>query len=156
VTRPSVLAASRNAVSLAAISLLVFVGCSGPLPFLSGGELSGDEEPAPAEWMLESDYGFVQLETRPEDPYSVNVAYTQIDRRLYINAGDTQTEWVQHMEANPLVRLRISDSIYPLRAERVTDPAEITEFGKAWTSHSMFHRDPDQLEEVWIYRFAAR
>ena len=98
----------------------------------------------------------VQLETRPEDPYSVNIAYTLLEGRLYINAGDTETEWVKNMEVNPLVRLRISEALYALRAERVTDPGEISTFGKAWVSHSMFHRDPDELDEVWIYRLAGR
>lgn len=131
-------------------------GCNGPLPFLSGGELSGTAKPVPATWSLEEDFAVVQLETRPEDPYSVNIAYTQIDGRLYINAGDTETEWVTHISSNPLVRLRDGQTIYELRAERVTEAAEVAMFGEAWTSHSTFHRDPTELGEVWIYRLVSR
>jgi hypothetical protein len=148
--------------SLAAVVGLLVAGIAasacngGPLPFLSGGQLEGEERPVPERWELEEDFAIVQLETRPEDPYSINLAYTLIDGELFLNAGDTETQWVQHMEADPRVRLRISDGIYPLRAVRVTDPVEITAFGDAWTSHSMFHRHPDELEEVWIYRLVAR
>ena len=136
--------------------VLLTMGCNGPLPFMSGGALAGEGQPAPSEWTFAEDYGVVQLETRPEEPYSVNIAYTLVDGRLYVNAGDTETEWVRHMEANPLVRLRVEDVIYRLRAVRVTDSAEISEFGAAWTSQSMFYRDPDDLEEVWLYQLVAR
>jgi hypothetical protein len=138
------------------VLLAVMSGCSGPLPFMSGGQLDGEERPAPGDWTLEEDFGLGQLETRPDDPYSVNIAYTIVEGQLYINAGDTETEWVKHMDANPLVRLRISDALYPLRAERVQDPSEISAFGKVWVDQSVFHRDPDGLDEVWIYRMVAR
>jgi hypothetical protein len=141
---------------VALVLFLLAAGCNGPLPFMSGGRLAGEEQSAPSEWTLAEDFGVVQLETRPEDPYSVNIAYTLLEGRLYINAGDTETEWVKNMEVNPLVRLRISEALYALRAERVTDPGEVSTFGKAWVSHSMFHRDPDELDEVWIYRLAGR
>jgi hypothetical protein len=59
------------------------------------------------------------------------------------------------METNPLVRLRYSDVIYGLRAERVIDPDEISDFAEAWNSASMFHRDPAGLDEVWLYRLTA-
>ena len=144
-------------VRLLGLLLLVSIAsCNGPLPFMSGGRLDGEVKSVPQTWALDEDFAIVQLETRPEDPYSVNIAYTLMGGRLYINAGDTETQWVKNMNANPLVRLRDAGQIYELRAERVTDAAEISEFGKAWTSHSMLHRDPVDLEEVWIYRLLAR
>ena len=130
-------------------------GCNGPLPFLSGGALEGIAQPAPGSWALDDDFAVVQLETNPEEPYSVNIAYTQIDGALFINAGDTETRWVKHINANPMVRLRRGSTIYEARAERVTDPGQIGTFGDAWTSHSMFHRDPRKLDPVWIYRLVA-
>jgi hypothetical protein len=126
--------------------------CNGPLPFLSGGALSGQVQPAPETWALAEDFGVVQIETRPSEPYSVNVAYTQIDGHLYLNAGDTETEWVTHIAGDPSVRMRVGETIYESRAERVTESGEVAAFGTAWTDHSMFHRDPTELERVWIYR----
>ncbi len=138
------------------VLLLAFVpaGCNGPILLLPGGSLDGDVMPAPSDWAFAGESGTVQLETRPEAPYSVNVAFTVIDGQLYINAGGTATQWVQNIAANPLVRLRVNGVLYDLRAERVTDSAEIAAFGEAWTSQSAFRRDPTELDEVWLYRFA--
>jgi hypothetical protein len=79
-----------------------------------------------------------------------------INGRLYVNAGDTQTQWVKHIATSPLVSLRLDGILYDLRAERVTDAAEIAVFAKAWTDQSMFRRDPSELGEAWIYRLLQR
>ena len=131
-------------------------GCSGPTLLLPGGRLDGNIMPARSDWAFAGEYGTVQLETRSEDPYSVNIAFTVMDGQLYINAGGTETQWVKNIAANPLVRLRMDGVLYDLRAVRVTDSAEIAAFGEAWTSQSMFRRDPADLDEVWLYRLAPR
>jgi hypothetical protein len=146
-------------VSLRLLLLLLSVasaGCNGPTLLLPGGKLDGEIQPAPSDWAFAGDYGTVQLETRPEDPYSVNIAFTVVGRRLYINAGDTETQWVKNIAVNPQVRLRMDGVLYDLQAERVTNTAEITAFSKAWTSQSMFRRDPTELGEVWIYSLVSR
>ncbi len=136
--------------------ILATFGCNGPFVLLPGGRLEGQLEKAPGDWAFAGDYGTVQLETRPEDPYSVNIAFTVIGQRLYINAGDTETQWVKNITANPQVRLRMDGVLYDLRAERITDTAEITAFSRAWTSQSMFRRDPAELDKVWIYSLVSR
>ena len=141
---------------LAMLLVLAVCGCDGPFAVLPGGRLDGEVKPVPSDWAFAGDYGTVELETRPEAPYSVNIAYTVMEGHLYINAGGTETKWVKNMTANPLVRLRMDGVVYELRAERVTDSAEISTFGEAWTSQSIFRRDPAKLDEVWVYRLAAR
>ena len=135
---------------------LVMAACEGPWIFASGGELSGPVTEAPAIWAFEEGYGFAELETRPEDPYSVNIAYVQLDGQLYVYAGNTRTNWVEHIYDNPLVRIRINETIYPTRAVRVDDAAELNRFASEWTSRSMFQRDPLQFDEVWLYRLETR
>ena len=73
--------------------LLVFTasGCNGPLLVLPGGRLEGEVKPSPSDWSFAGDYGTVQLETRPEEPYSVNIAFTVIEGSLYVKAGNTET-----------------------------------------------------------------
>ncbi len=143
-------------VSLLSLAGVVFSSCNGPLPFLSGGKLEGAVQPAPTSWAFAEDFGVIQLETRPADPYSVNIAYTVLEGALYIYAGDTETEWVKHMNADPRVRFRLGDEIYELNAERVTDGDDIAAFAKAWVGHSSIHRDPMALDTTWLYRLKAR
>ncbi len=132
------------------------LGCNGPIFVFPGGRLSGEPTATPAEWRFAGDYGTAQLETRPEDPYSVNVTYTVVQGALYVNAGGTESRWVGYLQENPLVRLRLEGALYDLAAERVTDPTEIAAFGRAWTSQSMFRRDPTGFDEVWVYRLVPR
>ncbi|MAG33135.1 MAG: hypothetical protein CL908_19830 [Deltaproteobacteria bacterium] len=133
----------------------ILLACNGPFGLLPGGKLDGELQADPADWSFAGDYGICQLETQPADPYSVNIAYTILNGQLYLNAGDTETQWVKNMTVDPLVRLRIEGILYDLRAERVTDVSEIAVFGEAWTSQSMFRRDPSELADVWIYRLVA-
>ena len=140
----------------APLALLVTAACNGPLLLLPGGALGGETRPAPGDWTFAGDHGTAQLETRPDEPYSVNLAYTVLNGQLYINAGGTETQWVSNMQTDPRVRLRIDGVIYELTAERVTDGDEILAFAKAWTGQSFFRRDPASYEEVWVYRLAAR
>ena len=136
--------------------ILIALGCNGPFAVLPGGQLDGDVMSSPPDWAFAGDYGTIQLETRPEEPYSVNIAYTVIDGSLYINAGDTETQWVKNMSADPNVRLRLGGALYALRAERVTEGAKIAQFAQAWTNQSFFRRDPTAYDEVWICRLRAR
>ncbi len=144
-----------GALFLGALSLLLVVS-EGPLFVTSGGQLRGVVEDTPAAWHFDQTTGVAQLETRPKDPYSVNLAYVQLAGRLYVYAGDTRTNWVEHIEQNPFVRIRVDESIYPVRAVRVDDVDELTTFAAQWTSRSTFQRDPMQFDEVWLYRLEAR
>lgn len=132
---------------------VVLTACGdGPLPFLSGGELGGTVVETPEIWQLAEDSAVAQLETRPDDPYSINLTYVQLDGVLYIYAGNTRTNWVQHIEQNPLIRVRVNgDTIYPGKAIRVLDADELGRFAAAWDG-----RDPLQWDEVWLYRVVAR
>ena len=144
---------------LAPLLLFLFVatGCNGPLPFLGGGALSGDVVAAPESWgeWTES-VNVIQLETNPAVPYSVNIAYTIVGEQLYVYAGDTKTRWVEDMEADPRVRFRRDGLVYELRAERVSGDAERLAFAKVWAARGAFSRDPQTLDEVWLYRLLPR
>ena len=83
---------------------------------LPGGALEGEARELPADWSSLAPFGTVQLETNPEEPYSVNIAGMLVDGVPQVNAGDTETKWVRNMNANPDVRLQIHGRIYDLRA----------------------------------------
>ena len=143
---------------LSALALaLTSAACNGPFGLLPGGELSGEPAPTPSDWRFAGSAGTAQLETRAAEAYSVNLGYTVVEGSLYINAGNTETNWVKNISGNAEVRLRVDGRVYESRAVRVTEPAEIDAFSEAWTGQSFFRRDPRELDgEVWIYRIAAR
>lgn len=135
--------------------VLGLLACEGPTGLLPGGALSGSVVPAPANFAFARDAGTVQLETRPADPYSVNIACAIVGDGLYISAGDNRSQWVENMEADPRVRMRIAGMIYELRAERVTEAAELDAFAEEWLKNA-WARDPRGYDEVFVYRLVAR
>ena len=139
----------------ACVLAAALLGCGGPFAVFPGGELDGPVKAAPESFAFAHDAGTVQLETRPDDPYSVNIACAVVEDDLYISAGDNKARWVENIEADPLVRMRIEGDLYELRAERVTDDAEMQTFAAEWTKHA-WARDPTELDEVWVYRLEAR
>lgn len=137
------------------LGMFLLLGCGGPVAVFSGGTLEGPVEAPPASFAFARDAGTIQLETRPEEPYSVNIACAVVGDALYISAGANRSRWVENMEANPLVRVRIDGTIYELRARRVTEDSEMQAFAEEWTKNS-WARDPRTLDEVWVYQLEAR
>jgi hypothetical protein len=137
---------------------LSLVACQGPTGLLPGGTLegSGAASPAPPDWTFAGASGTIQLETNPSEPYSVNLAYTVLNDRFFINAGGTETQWAKNIAADPKVRLLLESQLYDLLAERITDPVEIEAFAEAWTGQSFFRRDPRKYLEVWIFELVRR
>jgi hypothetical protein len=141
--------------SLVLVCVLVLTACEGPTGFFSGGELAGPVQPVPESFEFARDAGTVQLETRPGEPYSVNIACAVVGDGLYISAGDNRSQWVENMEADPRVRMRIKGDIYELQAVRVTEAAEMDAFAEEWLKNS-WARDPRGYDEVFVYRLTAR
>lgn len=139
----------------AALGLLALVGCGGPVLVFPGGALEGPVEPPPESFAFARDVGTVQLETRPDDPYSVNINGTVVGHRPYVSAGGSRSQWVRHIEADPRVRLRVDGTIYELRAQRVTDEAEMRAFAAEWLKNA-WARDPTKLDEAFVYRLEPR
>ena len=111
--------------TLLGISTLLLGGCGGdPFIVLPGGALSGNVTDPPVDWTPYRDVDEIQLETRPDDPYSVNLWIALLGADAYIATGEDGTNWTSHIEAQPDVRLRIGESIYELTARSVTDPQE--------------------------------
>ena len=146
----------RSQVGSVVLAIVGLVGCNGPWLVMPGGALDGEVKPAPRDWAGLVPFGTVQLETNPDEPYSVNIACVLVGGVPQINAGDVETQWVQNMDANPNVRLRVHGDVYELKASRITDRAGIAAFGSEWMKQGSWARDPSQLDEVWIYRLDPR
>ena len=140
---------------IALSSLFLVAGC-GPFLILPGGELDGSTAPAPNDWSFSAEVSTVQLETRPEDPYSVNIWAVGMGPVLYVHAGANRTSWVEHMEANSDVRVRIEDKLYDLRASRVEDQDEFTRFSDAYEEKYGSRPRNENVAEAYLLRLDAR
>lgn len=117
----------RWALVGALLAAVAISGCGGPFFVIPGGELSGEVVTEPVDDWSFVDSAFVDLETRPEDPYSVELNYFVVDGKLYIDPAEGR-EWFDHLRGNPLVRVRFAGKIYPLRAVLVGEPGEVEGF----------------------------
>lgn len=141
-------------LSLAALALLL--GGWGPWFIFPGGELSAHESEAPASWTFSDAIDTVQLETQPTDPYSVNIWLTRVNAMIYVHAGANRAAWVEHIEADPNVRVQVGEQIYPLRAVRVRDAVEFARFSVAY--ERKYDRRPrnENVAEVYLFRLEPR
>jgi hypothetical protein len=147
---------TRIALFLVLMLTASITACSGPFVLLPGGALEGSTVAIPDSWAFTDAVKTVQLETRPVDPYSVNVWVIAIGENLYVHAGANRSTWVANMEADPNVRLRVNDSIYELVASRVDGQEEFDRFSDAY--EQKYGRRPrnENVAEAYLFRLGAR
>ena len=131
------------------------LGCGSPFLLLPGGALDGTPAEAPADWGFFDEVGTVQLETRPDDPYSVNIWAIGLGPSVYVHSGKKLSTWAANLEADPAVRLRIEGRLYALDAERVTEQPEFDRFADAYeTKYGRRPRNED-VGVAHLYRLTA-
>ncbi len=141
----------------ALLALSGWVLACGPLVMIPGGELSGELRPTPTDWSFTDEVDVVQLETRPDDPYSVNVWGVGMGAHFYVISGDAEkSAWAQNILADPRVRLRVGDDLYAQRAERVEDDAEIERLIVGLKKKYDFEPEEGQRETAAVFRLVAR
>lgn len=150
------MAERRLALLLAVLLTAPIAGCRGPFLLLPGGALEGTRAPTPQSWSFTDEIDTVQLETRPADPYSVNIWVIALDGSLYVHAGANRAAWVEHIEADPNVRLRVDESIYELAASRVEAQEEFDRFSDAY--EAKYGRRPrnESVVEAYLFRLQPR
>ena len=137
------------------LALLTSVGCADYLP-TSSGQLTGTVTAAPPDWTPIAQQEIVQLESQPSAPYSVNLWVIGEGQRLYVFAGDNYTTWVEHIDADPRVRLKMGGAIYLLNATRVTDAAEFEWFAQAWDKKYGHRPRNENVAETYLMRLQPR
>ncbi len=117
-----------RSLRLAALALALITGC-GPVP---GGSLGGTTATPPADWssVLEGDRAFCEIESRPEDPHSIQLECFLFEGGLFaqshrwaLSSWWPVTSWAVIWMEQPDVRVRIGGRLFELRAAHVTDPA---------------------------------
>jgi hypothetical protein len=114
-------------------------GCGGPFLVFPGGELRGESVTEPVEDWSFVDAWFLDLETRPDDPYSVELNYIVRDGKLYIDPAEGR-RWLDHIREDPRVRVRFGGKIYPLEAILVGTPGELEGFPEDRFIYRLDHR----------------
>ena len=141
------------ALSLCAI---VLAACE-PLFVFAGGRIGGVDEAPPANWDFAESVQTVQVETRPADPYSVNVWGVGVGGHFYVAASDGgDARWAQAIEADSQVRLRVGERVFPLAAVRVGAAAELEDVAAAYAAKYGTDQEQSFIDTAWVYRLAPR
>lgn len=149
-----------KAIGIVVVCVLVVFGITisgarwffGPLGPFPGPELAGPVvEEAVEDWSPVDAVKVVQVETRPEDPYSVSTWLTRVDDGIYVFAGDDESPWVRNIGEDPRVRIRIEGRIHERRAVRVADLETKRAFLTAMKSkyEGDFGFDPEFWQRAW-------
>jgi hypothetical protein len=129
----------KRAPGLLLLLSALLVACGGPFLVLPGGALRGEVVTEPVtDWSFVDD-SFIDLETRPSDPYSVELNYFVRDGQLYIDPAEGR-RWLDHIREDPRVRVRFGGRVYPAEAVLAGKPGELEGF------------DPDRF----VYRIESR
>lgn len=119
-----------NRTKLKNLFLLVVLfglsACGEPILYFAGGRLGGDEAPLID---MPTSGGVLQIETLPDDPYSVNIGYVLLNGQIYIDPAEDR-QWYQNILIDPRVRIRFEgrDEVHPMLSVRETNSATIAQF----------------------------
>jgi hypothetical protein len=121
-----------------ATALLFSTACGGPFLIIPGGELEGEVVSEPVvDWSF-VDSTFIDLEVRPDAPYSVELNYVVRDGELYVDPAEGR-RWLDYIRDDPRVRARFEGKIYELKAVLVGKPGELEGFD---TDRFIYRLDP--------------
>jgi len=118
----------KAALALALLGLGATAPGCGPVP---GGALSGQVAAPPADWsqVLEDGRAFCEIESRPEDPHSIQLECFAYEGDLFVQSHrwafaswwpveSWASVWLEH----PQVKVRLGDTLYEMTAVHVSEP----------------------------------
>jgi hypothetical protein len=93
---------------------------------------------------------------KPSNPCSVNVWAAGMGSVVYLHAGANRTTWVEHLEADPHLRMRVGEDLYDLRAERVASQEGFDRFAAAHDAEYGVRPRNENADEVYLLRLEPR
>ena len=152
----------RVLLVVSCLALAAVVGCRGPVGPFSGGRLKGPEGSFPGSWTHADEVMQIQLETNPSDPYSVNLWLAILEGDAYVSTSllagtddPTQRAWVKNVQADPSVRVRIEDVVYPAELDPITD-ATLRDLVFEAFLEKYPHLELERAEAALYFRIAKR
>lgn len=103
------------------IALIIagLAGCQTPFLMFSGHALRGPVADTDS-FAFAAQYKLLQLEVRPDRPYSVFLRVVTRDGQLYIDAAQKR-RWHTYLKETPNVRVKLGDAVYLATAVPVDD-----------------------------------
>jgi hypothetical protein len=138
------------------LSLLLLCGCSEPFIVLAGDRLEGEVKDPPTDWTDLNAVEVVQLETHPEEPYSVNIWMVGIGPDIYVATGPDETNWTVNIAENADVRLRVDGTVYELEATRVSDTRERLGVADAYVEKYGLNPEDNWVQDGQVFRLDRR
>ena len=154
--------------------LTLSAGCA-PFLVFPGGQLRGTLVSSEVrDWGFTDESEFVEIETRPDRPYSVQVYGVGSGNAFYIASqgwrgalGSTdRAQWIGHLAEDPRIRLRVGDALYQLEGIRVDDDSEVErvrqlfleKYGKAAESWGFWRGETQtpRASDAYVYRLESR
>jgi len=142
----------RILITIFLVALLV--GCGEPLSMIPGGQLSGQIQPAPSTWADVPET--IQVETRPSDPYSINIWSVGIGPDLYISTGADGTTWSEFINTDSRIRARVGSNLHELDATLITDQVERSAVVAAYVAKYELDKDDNWVDKGLIFRLDRR
>ena len=121
---------------------------------IPGGQLSGEVQASPVKWIDVPEV--IQVETRPADPYSINIWGVGVGPDLYFATGEGGTTWSKYVAEDNKVRVRINDSLHEFVAISVLDPTERSTVEAAYVSKYDLDPADNWLTAGIIFRLDRR
>lgn len=146
----------RRMLVVAALAVGVLAcGPHGPIP---GGSLPGEVVTTPVDdWSFAKGVETIAIETRPDDPYSVNVWFVSQGARLWVAAGGGgESKWAKNLVADPRVRLLIDGKLYERMAVPANDQSEQDEVLVLYQTKYDYKRDAEDEGKAVLFRMDPR
>ena len=135
---------------------LALAGCSEPFSFIPGGALEGEETLPPFNWSELAEVDNVQLEFRPDSPYSINIWAVGLGRDVYVATREDGTRWTEYLQDTPDVRVRVGALIYELLAVRVYDADERERVSAAFVAKYGIDAEDNWVQTGQVFRLDRR
>jgi hypothetical protein len=149
-------------VAILILAAVVYPFRRDPIGPLAGKRLTGEvASETPADWSFSDAHMTIAVEVRPDDPHSITTICFVHEGTLYVPAqGGSEKEWTQMVLADPRVRLKIGERIYPARATRITDESQreamIASAAGKYERLAAAQAGENPPEDVWVFRIDPR
>jgi len=142
-------------LALTLITLTMLSACADLIPFPSG-QLEGTLTVVPADWSELKQNEIIQFESNPSEPYSVNLWIIGMGDVAYVHAGTNRATWVEHIEVDPNVRLKVGNNIYELKAVRVETQEEFDALSDVYEVKYGNRPRNENVDEAYLFKLVKR